>query len=304
MKKLRVHFVRLIPPPLVLLFTEEDAKRRNITKGLYEGPYFEENMATTVIGQMGGNAFLPCIVCQINGKSVSWIRKRDAHILTVDSYTFVADLRFQTYQIDIAEQFTLQVKYLQPRDSGRYECQVSTEPKMSHVVDLRVVVPNVTIVPSPDMIVKRGSIINITCTMTPSLQKPDFIFWYHNGTRVIDYNKPEGPRIHQIAVNETLISSLTIFNANLNHTGNYSCHPSNINYTMTFIHVINDATASMSMNKVSPLPPPFSFWTSLSLVTCLGVFYCSEEPAVAFMLALFAEQIVNHLVVPLRELLY
>jgi Immunoglobulin V-set domain. len=70
---------------------------------------------------------------------VSWIRKRDAHILTVDSYTFVADLRFQTYQIDIAEQFTLQVKYLQPRDSGRYECQVSTEPKMSHVVDLRVV---------------------------------------------------------------------------------------------------------------------------------------------------------------------
>ncbi|KAI5696654.1 hypothetical protein M8J75_015926 [Diaphorina citri] len=281
MKKLRVHFVRLIPPPLVLLFTEEDAKRRNITKGLYEGPYFEENMATTVIGQMGGNAFLPCIVCQINGKSVSWIRKRDAHILTVDSYTFVADLRFQTYQIDIAEQFTLQVKYLQPRDSGRYECQVSTEPKMSHVVDLRVVVPNVTIVPSPDMIVKRGSIINITCTMTP-----------------------KGPRIHQIAVNETLISSLTIFNANLNHTGNYSCHPSNINYTMTFIHVINDATASMSMNKVSPLPPPFSFWTSLSLVTCLGVFYCSEEPAVAFMLALFAEQIVNHLVVPLRELLY
>lgn len=34
---------------------------------------------------------------------------------------------------------TLQVKYVQARDAGVYECQVGTEPKMSHFVQLNVV---------------------------------------------------------------------------------------------------------------------------------------------------------------------
>lgn len=32
-----------------------------------------------------------------------------------------------------------QVKYVQARDAGVYECQVGTEPKMSHFVQLNVV---------------------------------------------------------------------------------------------------------------------------------------------------------------------
>ena len=35
--------------------------------------------------------------------------------------------------------FGAQVKYVQARDQGEYECQVSTEPKMSHFVTLNVV---------------------------------------------------------------------------------------------------------------------------------------------------------------------
>lgn len=130
---------------------------------------------------------------------VSWIRKRDAHILTVDHYTFIADERFQSFLVEGTETWTLQVsestivsfvqwliasivdsgnvdvnwlqtswcnyfaahirhicsfpyevlvfillcdaqvKYVQARDQGEYECQVSTEPKMSHFVTLNVV---------------------------------------------------------------------------------------------------------------------------------------------------------------------
>lgn len=33
----------------------------------------------------------------------------------------------------------VQVKYVQARDAGVYECQVGTEPKMSHFVQLNVV---------------------------------------------------------------------------------------------------------------------------------------------------------------------
>ncbi|MCL4125652.1 UNVERIFIED_CONTAM: hypothetical protein GTU68_025100, partial [Idotea baltica] len=70
---------------------------------------------------------------------VSWIRNRDSHILTVDRYTFIADERFQAWHEEDSDTWTLMVKYVQERDDGRYECQVSTEPKMSHFVYFRVV---------------------------------------------------------------------------------------------------------------------------------------------------------------------
>ncbi|PNF21839.1 hypothetical protein B7P43_G05967, partial [Cryptotermes secundus] len=71
---------------------------------------------------------------------VSWIRRRDAHILTVDRYTFIADERFQSFLVEATDTWTLQIKYVQARDAGKYECQVSTEPKLSHVITLNVVV--------------------------------------------------------------------------------------------------------------------------------------------------------------------
>ncbi|KAK9506053.1 hypothetical protein O3M35_008058 [Rhynocoris fuscipes] len=70
---------------------------------------------------------------------VSWIRRRDAHILTVDRYTFIADDRFQAFLVEATDTWTLQIKYVQARDGGQYECQVSTEPKMSHFITLNVV---------------------------------------------------------------------------------------------------------------------------------------------------------------------
>lgn len=57
---------------------------------------------------------------------VSWIRHRDVHILTVGSYTYTSDQRFQaTYHKD-TDDWTLQIKWAQKRDAGMYECQVVT----------------------------------------------------------------------------------------------------------------------------------------------------------------------------------
>ena len=70
---------------------------------------------------------------------VSWVRKKDAHILSVDRVMFIADERFQAIFVDGSETWTLQIKYVQARDEGDYECQISTEPKMSHFVHLNVV---------------------------------------------------------------------------------------------------------------------------------------------------------------------
>lgn len=120
--------------------------------GLYTGPYFDPSTTTNITTQLGTHAYLPCKVKQLGNKSVSWIRRRDAHILTVDRYTFIADERFQAFLVEATDTWTLQVKYVQARDAGQYECQVSTEPKMSHFITLNVVGMYLTVhdFPIPD----------------------------------------------------------------------------------------------------------------------------------------------------------
>lgn len=70
---------------------------------------------------------------------VSWMRKRDMHILSAGILMYTSDLRFQVIHPDKSENWTLQIKSPQERDSGVYECQVSTEPKMSLNYSLNVV---------------------------------------------------------------------------------------------------------------------------------------------------------------------
>uniref|UniRef100_T1IWH4 Ig-like domain-containing protein n=1 Tax=Strigamia maritima TaxID=126957 RepID=T1IWH4_STRMM len=71
--------------------------------------------------------------------TVSWVRHQDLHILTVGRYTYISDQRFQAYHLATADDWTLQIRYTQLKDAGAYECQVSTEPKMSLVITLNVV---------------------------------------------------------------------------------------------------------------------------------------------------------------------
>lgn len=70
---------------------------------------------------------------------VSWIRQRDLHILTVGILTYTNDQRFQSLHSDGTDEWTLKISSPQERDSGAYECQVSTEPKMSLAFKLNVV---------------------------------------------------------------------------------------------------------------------------------------------------------------------
>ncbi|KAJ9576923.1 hypothetical protein L9F63_006541, partial [Diploptera punctata] len=70
---------------------------------------------------------------------VSWVRHRDIHLLTVGRYTYTSDQRFRAIHHPHSEDWTLQIKYPQHRDTGVYECQISTTPHMSHFIHLNVV---------------------------------------------------------------------------------------------------------------------------------------------------------------------
>lgn len=70
---------------------------------------------------------------------VSWVRQADLHILTSGNYTYTSDQRFRAIHIAATNDWTLEVREAQLSDSGVYECQISTETKLSLSVYLRVI---------------------------------------------------------------------------------------------------------------------------------------------------------------------
>ncbi|PRD28953.1 UNVERIFIED_CONTAM: hypothetical protein NCL1_30877 [Trichonephila clavipes] len=75
---------------------------------------------------------------------VSWIRRTDFHVLTVGIETYTSDERFEALHLQKNNDWTLQIKYTQLRDSGTYECQVSSDPKISFFVNLTIVEADVS----------------------------------------------------------------------------------------------------------------------------------------------------------------
>lgn len=71
----------------------------------------------------GKSSYLSCRVRSIGNKSVSWIRHRDIHILTVNGYTYTSDQRFQATHHKETDDWTLQIKWAQKRDAGG-ECAI------------------------------------------------------------------------------------------------------------------------------------------------------------------------------------
>nr|XP_045608235.1 uncharacterized protein LOC123764426 isoform X2 [Procambarus clarkii] len=208
--------------------------------GLYTGPYFDPLAPRNMTAHLGDEATLPCTVRQLGDKSVSWVRMRDADILTVDRYTFVGDERFESHYSTATETWNLVIKYVQERDAGLYECQVSTEPKMSQLFSLRVVIPKVVIVPVGDRYVKAGSTVRVDCQITDVVQLPDYIFWYHEDKRVMDRRDPNLLVTVKRTGVEAITSTLTIHKVRQEQSGNFTCMPSNLHAASVTLHVLNE----------------------------------------------------------------
>uniref|UniRef100_A0A182MDW0 Immunoglobulin V-set domain-containing protein n=1 Tax=Anopheles culicifacies TaxID=139723 RepID=A0A182MDW0_9DIPT len=59
-----------------------------------------------------------------NGQNqISWIRRRDWHILSSGAQMYTNDERFAILHTPGSNTWTLQIKFVQRRDHGTYECQ-------------------------------------------------------------------------------------------------------------------------------------------------------------------------------------
>lgn len=55
---------------------------------------------------------------------MSWVRRRDWHIISSGVLMYTNDERFQVLHSEGSDDWILQIKYVQKRDNGTYECQV------------------------------------------------------------------------------------------------------------------------------------------------------------------------------------
>lgn len=66
------------------------------------------------------------------------MRSRDLHILTSGNFSFSSDARFGPQHTPGSDAWTLRLDNAKKTDSGKYECQVNTEPKIMYAVQLSV----------------------------------------------------------------------------------------------------------------------------------------------------------------------
>ncbi|XP_058123484.1 uncharacterized protein LOC131294641 [Anopheles ziemanni] len=94
-------------------------------------PYFDLTVSRNVTVREGETAFLTCRVENLAQYSISWVRHHDLHILAINSDAFISDERFQALHNKQTEEWTLKIKRTRRKDTGIYECQISTMPVKS-----------------------------------------------------------------------------------------------------------------------------------------------------------------------------
>lgn len=102
----------------------------------------------------------------------------------------------------------------------------------------------------PEIYVKKGSTISLTCSINIHSNPPSSVLWYH-GQSVIDFDSPRGGISLETEKTEAgTTSKLLVTKALLSDSGNYTCMPSNATPASTVVHVLN--------GKYRGLKPGFS----------------------------------------------
>ncbi|XP_050075076.1 zwei Ig domain protein zig-8 [Anopheles maculipalpis] len=227
-------------------------------------PYFDFDVPRNLTVTVGQTGFLHCRVERLGDQDVAWIRQRDLHILTMGASTYTSDQRFQVIRPEGSVNWTLQIKYPQTRDSGVYECQINTEPKMSLSYVLNVIELRARILGPSDIFVKSGSEITMVCIIQQGPHELGTVFWYKGSTLVEplaqenDIHSGDRGRITiETDWTDALTSRLKIKRAVQSDTGNYTCVPTMARSASVYAHVISgEHPAAMQHNAARTIGQP------------------------------------------------
>uniref|UniRef100_A0A1B0AJ57 Ig-like domain-containing protein n=1 Tax=Glossina pallidipes TaxID=7398 RepID=A0A1B0AJ57_GLOPL len=232
-------------------------------------PEFENTTERDVIAAIGTTARLHCRVRYLGDRAVSWIRKRDLHILTIGIMTYTNDQRFLARHLDNSDEWILKIVSVQTRDAGIYECQVSTEPKISQAYKLTVVTSRAQILANRELFIQSGSDINLTCIAPQAPGPYTHMLWYKDSELISDSTRG-GIRV--LSEQQMKTSNLVISRVIHADSGNYTCAADNSNSDSVFVHIINsEKHAAMQHELASRILVP------RILLTVLTLFYFLER---------------------------
>ncbi|CAK1600720.1 unnamed protein product [Parnassius mnemosyne] len=222
-----------------------------------DAPYFDPSTPRNITGLVGHPVRLLCRVKNLQNRTVSWVRHRDIHLLTVGRYTYTSDQRFEAQHKPRSEEWALRIRSPQRRDSGQYECQISTTPPIGHAVFLNIVEPETTISSGAELFIQAGSTINLTCIVKHTPEPPSSITWTH-GEQVINFDSARGgiSLVTEKGLRST--SRLLIQQARGADAGIYTCGPNNAPSASTRVHVLSgehpaamqQGSAKCSLDKI------------------------------------------------------
>ncbi|KAH8252393.1 hypothetical protein KR038_004772 [Drosophila bunnanda] len=215
-------------------------------------PFFDDISPRNVSAVVDEIAILRCRVKNKGNRTVSWMRKRDLHILTTNIYTYTGDQRFSVIHPPSSEDWDLKIDYAQPRDSGVYECQVNTEPKINLAVFLEITdnefqniktdrryydskAARAKILGSTEIHVKRDSTIALACSVNTHASS---VLWYH-GSSIVDFDSLRGGiSLETEKTDIGTTSRLMLTRASLKDSGNYTCVPNGAIPASVRVHVL------------------------------------------------------------------
>lgn len=190
-------------------------------------------------------------------RQVSW--KKGSTPLTIGTEPFFNDDRITVRHEPRDGSWDLVIRHAQVTDSGMYECQVASQRRhLRHHVLLTVTdrkVPT-TVRPRPDIrisgspYVERSERIYLSCNATGLEQAPQGLDWFLNGNKL---NNKHDPRVtirkHMSITSRTIVSTLTISDADLRDSGTYVCRTSNLQIQDIRVNVLNAGKSSVRRNK-------------------------------------------------------
>ncbi|XP_076033802.1 uncharacterized protein LOC143020847 [Oratosquilla oratoria] len=216
-----------------------------------------------VTASVGLMTNLSCGVRNLDNSRVSWIRRSDLHVLTTGSTTYTSDDRFEARHQEGSPYWVLVLRRPVTRDSGVYECQVSTQPKMYRRFTLTVREPRAEIAGASEVFMRAGSDINVTCVVIGAPRGTP-IQWYHSlplppgtvGENVQLVSEGGRGGVQLVTDKHSGTSWLLVTSATWRDAGTYSCAPQGAHPASITVHVLDqDAPAAMQRDGPSSSSP-------------------------------------------------
>uniref|UniRef100_A0A2S2QH63 Lachesin n=1 Tax=Sipha flava TaxID=143950 RepID=A0A2S2QH63_9HEMI len=180
-------------------------------------PRFAEPIPNVTVS-IGRDALLACVVDNLRGFKVAWVRVDTQTILSIHHNVITQNPRV-TLSYNDHRSWYLHIRDVHEEDRGWYMCQVNTDPMRSRQGYLQVVVPPSIIdkETSTDMVVREASNATLICKAA-GYPEP-YVMWRREDGEDINYNGDTVNFIDGEVLHITRVSRL--------HMGAYLCIASN-----------------------------------------------------------------------------